>query len=54
MEMPAHLPVQETIIDSVKDTIDMALIGQEVSDILEMIIARMFVQRTVRPKFEKF
>jgi len=51
LPLPSHLPVEETIIEPDVDTTDMKQIGQEVSDQLELIPAKMFIKRTIRPKY---
>ncbi len=48
---PNHLPVEETIIEPNTDTTSMVCIGKEVSEHLELIPAKLFIQRTIRPKY---
>lgn len=51
MELPAHLPVQETVIEPSEDVIGMTCIGREVTDELELTPAVMVINRTSRPKY---
>lgn len=51
MEMPAHLPVQTTVIEPSEDTSEMQRIGEEITDVLELRPAAMYIQRTIRPKY---
>lgn len=50
-ELPAHLPVVETIIEPDEDVTGMTLIGREETDELELNPASLFVKRTTRPKY---
>lgn len=49
--LPAHLPVEERIIEPCVDTSTMVKIGEEVSDTLHMQAARFFIRREIRPKY---
>lgn len=49
--LPKHLPVEEVVIEPNVDTSQLIRIGQEVSERLEFIQAKLFVQRTIRPKY---
>jgi len=51
MELPAHLPVVETVIEPSEDVSEMTCIGREVTDELELTPAVMIINRTVRPKY---
>ena len=51
MELPAHLPVQETVIEPSEDVSGMTCIGREVTDELELTPAVMVINRTSRPKY---
>lgn len=50
-ELPAHLPVEEQVIEPKEDTSDMVRIGQEISEHLELIPAKLYIQRIIRPKY---
>lgn len=49
--LPAHLPVEEIIIEPALDTAEMRRIGQQVSESLHMQAARFFIRREIRPKY---
>lgn len=49
--LPSHLPVEETIIEPAVNTAEMVCIGKEVSERLEHIPAKLFIQRIIRPKY---
>jgi transposase len=51
LALPSHLPVVETIIEPVEDTIGLVCIGQEVSDELDYTPAKLHINRTIRPKY---
>lgn len=51
MELPSHLPVKETVIEPLEDVTGMTCIGREVSDELELTPAKLFINRTIRPKY---
>lgn len=51
MDLPAHLPVVETVIEPEEDTTDMKRIGEVVTDELDITPARMHINRTKRPKY---
>lgn len=48
---PAHLPVEEIILEPDQDTSNMTCIGQEVTEELDIIPQRLFVRRFIRPKY---
>ena len=48
---PAHLPVEEVILEPEQDTSDMTCIGQEVTEELDIIPMRLLVRRFIRPKY---
>lgn len=50
-ELPSHLPVEVTVIEPSEDVSAMKRIGEEVSDVLELTPASLFIKRTVRPKY---
>jgi len=53
LPLPDHLPVEEIVIVPEEDTTGMKCIGKEVTDQLELIPARLFIKRYVRPKYIK-
>jgi len=53
MALPSHLPVEETIIEPEEDTSGMKCIGREVTDQLELVPAKLFIKRYIRPKYIK-
>ena len=53
LPLPDHLPVEEIVIEPQEDTTGMKCIGKEVTDQLELIPAKLFIKRYVRPKYIK-
>jgi transposase len=53
MALPGHLPVKEIIIEPEEDTTGMKCIGKEVTDQLELVPAKLFIKRYIRPKYIK-
>ena len=53
LALPSHLPVEEIIIEPREDTSDMKCIGKEVTDQLELIPAKLFIKRYIRPRYIK-
>jgi hypothetical protein len=53
LPLPDHLPVEEIIIEPEEDTSGMKCIGKEVTDQLELIPAKLFIKRYIRPKYIK-
>ena len=51
--LPDHLPVEEIILEPKEDTSGMKCIGKEVTDQLELIPAKLFIKRYIRPKYIK-
>ena len=51
MALPSHLPVKETILEPTEDTSGMVCIGQEVTDELGYTAAKLYIKRTIRPKY---
>ena len=49
--LPSHLPVEEIILEPEEDTSSMKCIGKEVTDQLELIPAKLFIRRFIRPKY---
>ncbi len=53
LPLPDHLPVEEIIIEPKEDTTGMKCIGKEVTDQLELVPAKLFIKRFIRPKYIK-
>ena len=53
MALPSHLPVKEIVIEPAQDTTGMKCIGKEVTDQLELVPAKLFIKRYIRPKYIK-
>ena len=53
MSFPAHLPVEEIVLEPQEDTTGMKCIGKEITEQLELIPAKLFIKRYVRPKYIK-
>lgn len=53
MALPGHLPVKEIVLEPEEDTTGMKCIGKEVTDQLELVPARLFIKRYIRPKYIK-
>lgn len=53
MPFPASLPRETTIITPEGDLSDYKKIGEEVTEVLELIEAKLFVKRTVREKYAR-
>lgn len=53
MPLPSHLPVKEIVIEPEEDTTGMKCIGREVTDQLELVPAKLFIKRYIRPKYIK-
>ena len=51
--LPDHLPVEEIILEPEEDTSGMKCIGKEVTDQLELIPAKLYIKRYIRPKYIK-
>jgi len=51
LSLPSHLPVEEIIIEPSIDTTGMVCIGREITEQLELIPSRLFIKRTIRPKY---
>ena len=49
--LPNHLPVEEVYLEPREDTAGMVCIGQEVTEQLEMVPARFFIRKYIRPKY---
>ena len=53
LPLPDHLPVEEIVIEPKEDTTGMKCIGKEVTDQLELVPAKLFIKRHIRPKYIK-
>ncbi len=53
LPLPDHLPVEEIVIEPEEDTTGMKCIGKEVTDQLELVPAKLYVKRYIRPKYIK-
>jgi len=53
LPLPSHLRVEEIIIEPKEDTSGLKCIGKEVTDQLELIPAKLFIKRYIRPKYIK-
>ncbi len=53
LPLPSHLPVEEIVLEPEEDTSQMKCIGKEVTDQLEMVPAKLFIKRYIRPKYIK-
>ena len=51
MQLPAHLPVNEIILEPAEDTTDMVCIGQEVTEELDYTPAKLHINRYIRNKY---
>lgn len=49
--LPKHLAVEEIVIEPTEDMTDMILMGQEISDSLQYMPSRFYIQRIIRPKY---
>jgi len=53
LPLPDHLPVEEIVIEPEEDTTGMKCIGKEVTDQLELVPAKLYIKRFIRPKYIK-
>ena len=51
LPLPSHLPVNEIILEPKENTTGMRCIGKEVTEQLELIPAKLFITRYIRPKY---
>ncbi len=51
MKLPDHLPVEEIVLEPQEDTTGMKCIGKEVTDQLELVPAKLYIKRYIRPKY---
>lgn len=53
LALPAHLPVEEIVIEPQEDTTGLKCIGKEVTDQLELVPAKLYIKRYIRPRYIK-
>lgn len=53
LPLPAHLPVEEIVIEPKEDTTGMECIGKEITDQLELVPAKLYIKRFIRPRYIK-
>lgn len=53
LPLPDHLPVEEIVLEPKEDTTGMKYIGNEITDQLELVPAKLFIKRYIRPKYIK-
>jgi transposase len=53
LTLPSHLPVKEIVIEPEEDTTGLKCIGKEVTDQLELVPAKLYIKRYIRPKYIK-
>ena len=51
LALPSHLLVEEIILEPEEDTSNMKCIGKEITDQLELVPAKLFIKRFIRPKY---
>jgi transposase len=51
LALPSHLPVEEIVLEPEEDTTNMKCIGREVTDQLELVPAKLYIKRFIRPKY---
>jgi len=51
LALPSHLPAEEIILEPEEDTSNMKCIGKEVTDQLELVPAKLYIKRFIRPKY---
>jgi len=51
--LPDHLPVEEIVLEPKEDTTGLKCIGKEITDKLELVPAKLFIKRYIRPKYIK-
>lgn len=51
MALPSHLPVNEIVLEPIENIQGMKCIGQEITDELEYIPAKLFINRYIRNKY---
>ena len=53
MELPAHLPVVEIILEPTEDVTEMTCIGNEITQELEYTPAKLYINKYIRPVYIK-
>jgi transposase len=53
VELPSHLPVEEITLEPEGGTTNLKCIGKEVTGQLELVPAKLFIKRYIRPKYIK-
>jgi transposase len=53
LPLPSHLPVEEIVIEPQEDITGLKCIGKEITDQLELVPAKLFIKRFIRPKYIK-
>lgn len=53
LPLPSHLPVNEILLEPKADTSKMKCIGKEITEQLELVPAKLFINRYIRPKYIK-
>ncbi len=53
LTLPSHLPVEEIVLEPKEDTTGLKCIGKEITDQLELVPAKLFIKRYIRPKYIK-
>jgi len=53
LALPSHLPVEEIVIEPKEDTTGLKCIGKEITDQLELVPAKLYIKRFIRPKYIK-
>jgi transposase len=51
LALPPHLPVEEIILEPKEDTTGLKCIGKEITDQLELVPAKLYIKRYIRPKY---
>ena len=49
--LPDHLPVEEIVLEPKEDITGLECIGKQVTDKLELVAAKLFIKRYIRPKY---
>ncbi len=53
LALPSHLPVEEIVLEPQEDTTGLKCIGKEITDQLELVPAKLYIKRYIRPKYIK-
>ncbi len=53
MPIPAHIPREEEVIEPAEDVSGMTRIGEDVTEVLEYEVGRLWVRRIVRPRYAR-